>query len=126
MFDWSVESLESEAKDEIIKNMILAYPGHFIMPWTLYFLTDIAEINPWVFSIFTIVSLFNSTFHFMMGLAYPLFRNALGQKRWDKFYILTICLEALSFVAPVLYFQSHYGLWTQETLFAALLWVIGL
>ncbi len=106
--------------------MALAYPGHFIMPWTLYFLTDIAKTHPFIFYPFMVISLCNSAFHFLMGITYPLNQSFLGDKKWDRIYITTIVIEALSFTLPALVFQKIYGVWSQETLFATLLWVVGL
>lgn len=126
MKNQSVFDLHSEGQKLLIKNMILAYPGHFVMPVAIYFLTSMPQVHPLLYWPFTILALLNSTSHMLLGLTYPLSRRKLGDKAWNNIYKRTLIFEAVTFSFLPVYFSFLGNLWSIEGLFSIIVWVIGL
>lgn len=109
-----------------VENIKAAYLGHIVFPISYAFLSEILINHRMEYFWYLGFFITNSTIHFALGFFYPKTRVLLGDKGWSMAYLMTLTLEALSFIPPVFYAVSEYGFWSPQTLYSLLVWVIGL
>jgi signal transduction histidine kinase len=114
-----------EVQRSIKKSMMTGYLGNFIFPLAYILLTDIEEKIPTELTLFVIMTIFVSTFHFFLSFKFNALVSKFGERFWNSSYLISLSLEAFLYTPPLLFLLYEYGAWSPEFLLGMIIWGIA-